>query len=129
YMVIGTDANGCMDSARVAISVILKEPFVFDSNDTLCEGESIQLFVSGGNVYIWSPSIGLSNPNISNPVAKPEKTTTYSVIIKQGNCFADTGIITIYVNPLPTVNAGPDQRIIAGASVNLFANGTHTDYY
>ncbi len=129
YSVVGTDINGCKDSTTVTIGVILKRPFTFSANDSICEGESAQLFATGGETYKWSPPKGLSSTTTNSPIATPEHTTTYTVIVKQGICFSDTGRITVSVNPKPTVNAGPDQRILAGASVNLFATGTFTDYY
>jgi gliding motility-associated-like protein len=129
YTVVGTDANGCNDSDKVNISVIQMQPFSVSPGDTLCEGESVQLSASGGSQYIWSPSYGLNNSTISNPVATPSVTTTYEVVIKQGDCFSDTNKVTILVHPKPTVNAGQDQNVIAGSSVNLFAQTTNTDYY
>lgn len=43
-------------------------------------GQSAQLNVTGGGVHFsWSPTAGLSNPSIPNPVARPANTTTYIV--------------------------------------------------
>ncbi len=50
------------------------------SNDaTICQGSSTTLSASGGLTYSWSPATGLSDPNISNPVATPTQTTSYVV--------------------------------------------------
>ena len=129
YTVVGTDINGCQDSDKVNITVIEMQPFTVGPGDTLCAGESTQLYAAGGDNYMWIPSTGLDNPTISNPTATPAVTTTYTVIIRQGFCFADTSKVTVAVNPVPTVNAGADQTIIAGASVNLYAEATHTTQY
>ncbi len=129
YTVVGVDINGCLDSDQVNVHVILREPFTYSADATICEGQSVELFTGGGQDYSWSPPAGLNNPNISHPVATPTHTTTYTVIIKQGSCFVDTGKITVTVNPKPTVDAGPDQTIIAGASANLNATSTFTDYW
>ena len=129
YMVKGTDINGCQDSDKVFIKVIEMMPFTVGPGDTLCEGESTQLFASGGDQYIWTPSATVDNPNSGSPTVTPVKTTTYHVIMKQGYCFADTSQIVVYVYPVPTVNAGTDQTIIAGSSVNLFAVATNTTSY
>ena len=104
-------------------------PFTVGPGDTLCEGESTQLFASGGDQYIWTPSATIDNPSSGTPTVTPVKTTTYHVIMKQGYCFADTSQIVVYVYPVPTVNAGTDQTIIAGSSVNLFAVATNTTSY
>lgn len=129
YSVVGTDGNGCRDSTQVKITLILKQPFVYGPDDTLCEGQSVELYAAGGDSYTWSPKKGLSSTNSNTTNASPDETTTYTIIIKQGKCFADTGNITVTVYPNPTVNAGPDHRIVAGQSVRLVANGTHTDFY
>lgn len=129
YSVVGVDANGCSDSDKVTISVIQMQPITYGKGDTLCEGESTKLFVSGGDQYLWIPSAGLDDNTSSTPNASPTKTTTYTVIVRQGNCFSDTGYILVVVNPLPTVNAGSDQTILAGTPVNLIATATHTTNY
>lgn len=129
YTVTGTDIHGCIDSASITITVIQMQPFVVGDGDTLCHGESVQLMVSGGDQYLWLPSTGLDNNTIGNPTASPDVTTTYTVIIRQGDCFSDTGYITVFVYPMPTVNAGTDQAVFAGNSAQLFANSTHTTRY
>lgn len=55
-------------------------PIVACNDTTICNGNSIQLNVSGGYTYYsWSPATGLSDPAIANPVAHPVSTTTYTV--------------------------------------------------
>jgi gliding motility-associated-like protein len=121
YKVVGIDINGCRDSDEIAISVIHKLPVSINSGDTICLGDSAQLSVSGGSSYIWLPSNGLDNPQSATPIASPSATTNYSVIIKQGDCFADTGHVVVFVNPVPSVDAGPDASIVIGNSITLHA--------
>ena len=129
YTVVGTDANGCRDSDRVTINVTQMQPFVYGPGDTLCQGESTQVFASGGDSYLWYPSTGLSSTTSNNPTVTPAATTTYTVVVKQGSCFSDTNKITVIVHPKPIVNAGPDQTILAGGFANLFADAKYTDQY
>ncbi len=49
------------------------------SNDVDCAQISANLQAGGAVQYLWSPSAGLSNPNLPNPVATPGVTTTYVV--------------------------------------------------
>ena len=51
------------------------------ADQTLCPGSAIQLEAIGGTSYQWSPSEGLSDPNIANPIASPAETTLYTVEI------------------------------------------------
>ena len=65
----------------------------------------------------WSPASGLNSTTIANPIASPNKTTTYTVTTTVGSC---TGVdsIKVVVNPL-TADAGADKTIICGGSVKL----------
>ncbi len=57
-------------------------------NDTIISsGESIQLWATGGDYFSWDPMDNLSNPAISNPIASPDSTTTYTVLIVSNNCI------------------------------------------
>jgi gliding motility-associated-like protein len=56
-------------------------------NILLVEGESIPLEGSGQGRLTWSPVIGLSNPNIGNPVAAPLVTTKYYLhVLSEAGC-------------------------------------------
>lgn len=129
YTVIGIDANGCKDTASIVINVIPKLPMTYGVDDSICVGDSVTLFATGGTSYLWSPASTLSSDTSSHPAAIPTETTIYQVIITQGTCYVDSGKVTVSVFPWPTVNAGPDQTIIAGDPANLYANGTHTVSY
>lgn len=79
------------------------------------------------DAIIWTPSSGLSNANIENPIAKPLKTTTYKITAMFGNCTAIDSV-TVFVNPLE-VNAGNSQTLICGstAQLNLLTNYTGSE--
>jgi len=129
YRVIGTDINGCIDSDNVTVTVLDKKQVVVGAGDSVCKGKSAQLYASGGTSYLWSPASGLNNNNVSDPIATPDTTTTYKVIIKQSSCFADSFYVTVLVYPPISVNAGPDQTVIAGSSVQLQATATGATSY
>ncbi|MBI2272091.1 MAG: PKD domain-containing protein, partial [Bacteroidetes bacterium] len=93
-----------------------------------CQGDSVQLNASGGNTYLWSPSTGLSNPNIANPKAAPGTTTTYTVTVSSGSCSA-TDQVVVTRNTMPVANAGPDQTICLGGSIQLTASGGTTYHW
>lgn len=73
--------------------------------------------------YSWTPTAGVSNPNIQNPVLKPGATTTYFVTVTDpiGGCF-DTDSINVTVTSqlsatiqtIPAIcNGSNDGQIIA----------------
>jgi gliding motility-associated-like protein len=72
--------------------------------------------------YSWSPATALSSTTILNPTASPTTTTTYTLTATQGACSAQDQV-TVYVNPLPTVDAGPDVTM-CGAQTSTVLNGT-----
>jgi gliding motility-associated-like protein len=62
------------------------------------QGESVQLNGSTPEeTYIWSPSFGISNPTILNPLVNPSETTTYYLTASSENCSASDGV-TVFVN-------------------------------
>jgi hypothetical protein len=63
------------------------------------------------------------NNGVSNGVGfVPTTTTTYTVTITSGAC-SNTDQVLVTVNALPTVSAGADQTVCAGASVTLNGSG------
>lgn len=67
-----------------------KGDFAINADIKTCQGDAVQLTASGGTKYTWTPTDGLDNPTIGNPVANPTQTTTYTVSIEgQAGCKAD----------------------------------------
>lgn len=50
--------------------------------------------------YSWSPTTGLNNPNIANPIASPTSTTTYTMTATSNGC-SNSDAVVVNVNPLP----------------------------
>lgn len=85
----------------------------------VCLGGSSQIGIlpisHPGVTYLWSPSAGLNNPNISNPIASPSVTTNYKLFVSNGVC-TDTFNQQFVVYDLQ-VDAGPDVAVCQGAVV------------
>ncbi|MEO1805148.1 MAG: gliding motility-associated C-terminal domain-containing protein [Bacteroidota bacterium] len=120
YTVTITAVWGCADSGVVVINVIHPEA---GPDTTICLLDSVMLQASGGVGYSWSPAIGLSDPNISNPMASPPVTTVYTVTVTDTAGCTDVDSVTVFVNPLPPADAGPDQSICIGDTAQLSASG------
>ncbi|MBO9631719.1 MAG: gliding motility-associated C-terminal domain-containing protein [Chitinophagaceae bacterium] len=69
------------------------------SNDIDCAFSSAKLAATGGVSYQWSPAYALTNPAIPNPVASPDRTTTYLVTGTDGNGCTGTDRITVTYTP------------------------------
>ncbi len=131
YYVTGTSAQGCSWEDSVNITVIQPSTVSTKSLDTICVGQSIQLKASGTAQYRWSPSSGLNNPNIPNPIATPSTTTTYTVTGSDlKNCFTSTQTATITVLPYPSVTLGSGVTVPVGTPVplNPTVGGTGNQY-
>jgi gliding motility-associated-like protein len=71
--------NGCSGSDQVTINVTIPPPVIIPDDTVICVGECINIPVSGGIYYSWSPTTGLDDPASSSPTACPATTTTYTV--------------------------------------------------
>jgi gliding motility-associated-like protein len=123
YFVLASGGNGCHSTDSVTINV-LAQPTVATIGDTaICSGVSIQLTtsVTNGNTYSWSPSTGLSNPALQNPVANPSANTRYIITVNPGTQCTATDSVNIAVNPLPVVQATGDTTLCAGGSGQISA--------
>ncbi len=142
YTVVATDANGCV-SAPKAVTVTVNPPLsvVASGTASVCPGDSksISAVGSGGNggpyTYLWSPTAGLSNPNIPNPVATPTATTTYVVTLTDGCTTGNVkDSVTITLNPIPVVSFVPDTTngcppvCVNFTDVTTIATGTITQW-
>lgn len=123
YTVYVRDNLGCTTNFPAVVGLSSNLTFTPQVDPTICEGSSTSLnLVSNATVYTWTPSAGLSNPNIANPVANPTVTTQYEVIATLDRCsIRDTVIVN--VNPAPVPDAGVDGFICFGQTYQLQGAG------
>jgi gliding motility-associated-like protein len=91
YVVSETPFNcSALDSVLVEVSPLSFEvPLATATPEVLAEGQESQLAVlPSGYSYVWTPAPSLNNPGIQNTVASPSQTTTYTVLIQDGECAA-----------------------------------------
>ncbi len=110
--------NGC-NATAVSVVTVNPIPQVSLANETICEGENINLTaipnIQGGT-YSWSQN-NLTTATIS---VSPNVTTNYSVIYTLNNCSSQPVSASVFVNPNPslTVNSG---TICAGQNYTINA--------
>ncbi len=91
---------------------------------SICYGQDIQLFGSGGVRYNWSPSTYLNNPSIPDPIAiQPKKTITYHLSVFDGKgCQSLNDVTTtLTVTAPPKIFAGNDTSIVLSQPFQLMA--------
>ena len=124
YIVIGTDIHGCKNKDTTLITLQYITTSMAGPGGEICQDSSFQLYVTGAHRYEWTPAVSLSDGVSSAPVASPRTTTLYTVKAWEGSCLPDSQQVKVLVFPKPTVDAGRDEKIVAGASVMLNATGT-----
>lgn len=129
YNFIVKDANGCtvpLSNVRIGVDNNLELSTIPDTS--ICAGNSITLLTSGNaDSYSWSPSAGLSDPNIQSPVATPAVgTTTYTVTATLGTCSKSASVRVTSTDL--TVNTLPSATVCTGGSVTLTTTGNATSY-
>ncbi|MFL5730393.1 MAG: hypothetical protein ACJ75J_12975, partial [Cytophagaceae bacterium] len=130
YTLTLKDRNNCTATDNVTVLVYpLPGVAPTASPSTICNSGSSSLNAgasgSGPFTYSWSPAATLDNPTISNPVATPTVTTTYTVTVTDAKGCVKSSSITVTVNQLPLVapTAGP-SAICFGQSSTLNAHAS-----
>ncbi len=130
YTATVTSGN-CSSSSTVTVNVYDQALANAGKDVTICEGDNTTLTASGGTGYNWSPTTGLSDPNIANPVASPADTTTYIVTVSNSNACTSTDTVIVNVLKKPTASAKTNLEITQGQSIALNgkADGSAIKYY
>jgi hypothetical protein len=119
YMVTGTDANGCQDMDMITVTVNALPTVVANATATaVCDGSPVTLSGSGAASYTWDNSV------MDGVAFTPAATTTYMVTGTDANGCQDMDMITVTVNPLPTVVANATATTVCENSpVTLSGSG------
>jgi len=126
YTLTVTDVanGGCTDVSTVDVTILPPAISNAGANVAFCSGGSSLIGSSSnaGMTYSWSPSTGLSNPNIAQPTvtgtnAGPgSQVTTYTLTVTNtgnGGCTAVSTVdVTIY--PAVVADAGQDVSFCSG---------------
>lgn len=122
YYLTITDGNGCqhVDSAEVTPGIVVD--VVAWKDTVICGYDSVQIYGFGSSVFVWTPTLGMSDSLIYNPWVKPGITTIYYFTAFDSICF-DMDSVVIQVFPPFDVEAGPDQSILYDHPTQLSGSG------
>lgn len=128
YILTVSAGANCQSRDTVLVKVKKRPDVTVTAVPTvICAGDSVVLTAVGASGYSWFPSTGLSAVSGNPVIARPDTTTTYSVVGTENGC-TDTAQTTITVNNFAIVSAGPDTIICNNISavqlVGSPANGT-----
>jgi len=116
-------ANACGPGPMTTVSAEAGD------NVSICPASSTQLNAAGGITYSWTPTTGLSDATIPNPVATPAATTTYTVLVGNGSCYSSSDNMTVTVRTPPTAVAGNDELLCLGDSVTIGSSSSSPSTY
>ncbi len=123
YIATGTDANGCVNTDTVVVTV--NAPVIVDAGNDLeiCIGDAVTLAAAPsnvGSVYTWTGGItdGVS--------FQPAQTSQYTVTSVDVNGCISTDNVTVTVHALPVIEAGEDIFGCEDDLIVLTATGAGT---
>jgi gliding motility-associated-like protein len=129
FIVNGTSINGCQAKDTINVTVNVQPTVSISGPDSVCLGQGTQLTATGAAIYSWTPSEGLSDPNIGNPIAKPDASQagsgdnnviTYQVTgYDSKKCFSDTKSVNVTVFNNPVINLPANVTINVGSSYQM----------
>jgi gliding motility-associated-like protein len=123
----------CVTNARIDKQLVVLGAAVSISPDQdLCRGESVQLeaFSPKALSYRWSPTTGLSNPNIANPVASPTQDTRYTVTVQDTDgCDISNTVNIRLIAPVSADFAIVAEGECAQQTAVTFQNNTDADTF
>ncbi|MDB5279454.1 MAG: hypothetical protein JWR61_4409 [Ferruginibacter sp.] len=112
---------------RDSVIITVDHPSVKANNDTVvCAGKAVQLSANGSISYNWSPTTGLSNATVANPVATPSVNTQYIVTGTDSKGCTATDTVNITAKTLPVVAVTPGTSICKNTPLQLQASGGST---
>jgi len=91
--------NGCSSApANILVGLGTGLPVIVTPDDPIIQlGQTVQLNASGGTTYSWSPSVGLSCDDCSDPIASPTLTTTYEVTAEDAQGCSGIAYVIVFV--------------------------------
>ncbi len=122
YNVSVTDANGCVNSDTINLSINTL-PVVNLGNDTaICDGNTLTLdAMNTGSIYTWNTGAITQTLDVS-------AAGTYGVTVTDANNCSSSDTIQISINPLPIVNLGNDTTLFPNIILTLNADNPGATY-
>ncbi|RYZ52649.1 MAG: PKD domain-containing protein, partial [Sphingobacteriales bacterium] len=130
YTVNIGNSSGCIRTLMVEV-VVIEEPVIVNFDSTgICRGQSTQLSATPGLGYVWTPNYALSSTTAANPIASPDSSVTYTVVVDAGLGCVYTKYVEVLVNSVPQIQAIGDANICGNDSVqlNVLADSANYSY-
>lgn len=145
YFLTATDTvTGCILTDSMRINVGSNFTLTTSPDTLLCSVSGVAISVahtsSGTVVYSWTPSLGLNNSTIANPLATPGTTTTYYIKVTSDSGCSKFDSVTIDVSQPVNLTVIPSDTglcfgdtlgvitsVVKGCGSTSFTCGAATD--
>jgi gliding motility-associated-like protein len=127
YTVTATSASGCTATSSVVVTVNPAAVATPGPAISFCSGTVSAPLGGTGYTYSWSPTTGLSNPNILNPTVTGTNTTgvpivrTYTLTVTTAAGCVGTATVDVTINPAAVADAGPAKATCSNVGVVIGA--------
>lgn len=131
YFVVVSTGSCVTDTDDVTVNVVLPPPANAGNDSEICIEDSVNIG-STGNIlynYTWNPVSGLDNSSIAKPFASPASTTNYTLTVTDSIGCTTQDSVVITVNPKPVIDAGIDESVCLGDSIQLNTTGNNSNVY
>ena len=98
YSLSGTDANNCLNSSTVTVTVN-PLPVLTVNTATICPGTTFTLTASGANTYSWSTGVSAASTTVA-----PTSTASYTVSGTDNKGCVSVSNATVTVNPFNSLS-------------------------
>jgi hypothetical protein len=112
------DVNGCRDTATTTIEVYALPQITISADTTICKGDAISIYATGGVSYQWSPNEAISETNVQSPTVNPENDITYFVdVYNARNCMSSDSVHIIVQQDFDVTVTPAIDSIVIGDTV------------
>lgn len=119
YTLIGSTANGCMNTAIKTISVSIISPTISVNSGLLCSGNSFTMNPTGASTYTYSSGSAIVSPTVNS---------TYNVVgtSSLGCVSSNTAVSSVTISAAPILSFVGTNSVCIGSSTSFTANGAST---
>lgn len=132
---VAASSGSCIDTA--SITIVVRTPVQVNAGPdaSSCEGSAVFLRATlsddsavVGTRVSWSPSTGLDTDTGLTVRAQPLTSTEYIVTATDPYGCITYDTVVVNLKSAPSIEAGPDDGICVGGSVQLFVSGAADEY-
>lgn len=130
YYVTATDTNGCIANDSIMVNVN-PSPVVNinDGGGSFCEGQTAQIFATGGVSYAWSGPAGFTSTDSAATIANFSAANVgfYTVVATDANGCSNSDSVALSIGSLAGLDVtASENEVCPGKDIVLTADGANS---